>query len=71
MAFKKNGSLMRHDATGAAAFWARWYLERENWELTHKVQDPVRMKVSTDDGPSSDASDPVGLEDTWPAHRHH
>ena len=70
MAFKKNASLAKHDAAGAAAFWARWYLERENWELAHEARpQPVRIKL--DDEPASDASDPSGYEDTLPPSRHH
>jgi hypothetical protein len=69
MAFKRNGSLMKHDAAGAAAFWARWYLERENWTLSHKPEQPVRMKVSTDEEHAED--DVAAYEDTWPSSKHH
>jgi hypothetical protein len=67
MAFKKNASLIKHDAAGAAAFWARWYLERENWALGNQQQS-MRIKVTTDDGPEAD--EVVSLEGSWPG-RHH
>lgn len=67
MAFKRNGSLMKHDAAGAAAFWARYYLERENWQISKTPPaQPVRLKVLTDDAPEPEEADPAGLEDTWP-----
>ena len=65
MAFKKNSSLMRHDAAGAAAFWARWYLERENWVAGNK--DPkVRIKVSADDEEMEEIE--VAVDDPHPRH---
>lgn len=71
MAFKRNGSLMKHDAAGAAAFWARYYLERENWQLSKTpAAGPVRLKVLTDDAPEPQ-NDPPGLEDTRPRGRPH
>ena len=62
MAFKRNGHLMKHDAAGAAAFWARWYLERENWQLGHKDPHPVRVKLDAEEA----EEEPTGNEDTWP-----
>jgi hypothetical protein len=63
MAFKRNGTLVKHDAAGAAAFWARWYLERENWELGHKDSHQVRLKLDSDEVAEEE---PTGTEDTWP-----
>ncbi len=68
MAFKKNASLMKHDAAGAAAFWARWYLERENWAMSQQAQ-PIRLKVATDDEPEPDEA--AAFDETWPPGDHH